>query len=438
VYRGYFQNADVKPHGRFFLKEFAFCLATMDTTRMLIGAQPLGTAGRDEVTREFARAYCALPAIGFDDVDGPSDPVTVRWCATKEGLYMYAVNTLCFSARATCHFSRDSEGIELGTGAPVRTADRTFVIELAPFQLRSFRFARRRLSQASDSRAQARQTLAVTLPDGDGPNGKRHAVSQARPTRIEVDVSDETAAWFADRVAKVAAGVRSVSDAGADVTALDRHVAVLERACVDGRYAEAHRLLFAKNVMELDTLREAAAQGYLAEQARMVTRSSYAVNCGKGGSAFYRAASGTLFFPDQPFGEGGYGYVGSYKSVIRPVDGLTGTADPTLYATEAYDIDGYRFTLKPGAYTVRLYLKVGYEPNAKPGVFVIDVEMEARRVLSGTDLFLLGGSDFKRAVVKEFRGVAVTDGTLDIDFGFPAGGERTARLCNAIEVIPEN
>ena len=401
VYAGYFQNADVKPHGRFFLKEFAFCLATMDTTRMLIGAQPLGTTGRDGVTREFARAYCALPAVAFEEVDGPTDPVTVRWCATKEGVYVYAVNTLCFPARANCCFAERAEGIDLATGAAVRTTDKILPLEIAPFQLRSFRFP------------------------------------QARPTRGEVSVSAETRAWYTARVVEVAAGVLAVAETGADVTGLRQHLNALRQACTDGAYAEAHRLLFAKRIMELGKLREAAEQGYLAEQTRMMARGSYAVNCGKGGGAFYRAASGTLFFPDQPFEEGGYGYVGSYKSVTRPVDGLTGTTDPSLYATEAYDVDGYRFTVKPGAYTVRLYLKVGYKPNAKPGVFVLDVDVEGKRVLDSADLFLLGGSDFKGAVVKEFRGVAVTDGLLDIDFGFPAGGERTARLCNAIEVIPE-
>ena len=406
VYSSYFQNADVKPHGRFFLKDFAFCLATMDTTRMLIGAQPLGTAGRDEVTREFARAYCALPAVGFEDAEGPSDPVAVRYCTTDEGIYVYAVNALCFPARATCRFSRNSEGIDLATGAVIRLANRNLAIDLAPFQLRSFRF-------------------------------RRPLLFQAKRPRVETAVSEDIAAWFADRIAAVEAGVRVVGEAGADVTALALHVAAAKSACAEGAYAEAHRLLFAKKVMELEKLREAAAHGYLAEQTQMMARGSYAVNCGKGGSAFYRAASGTLFFPDQPFEEGGYGYVGSYRSVTRPVGGLTDTSDPTLYATEAYDLDGYRFALKPGAYTVRLYLKVGYKPNAKPGVFVIDVDIEGKRVLDGADLLLLGGSDFNRAVVKEFRGVVVADGTLDIKFGFPAGGDRTARLCNAIEVVPE-
>ena len=151
--------------------------------------------------------------------------------------------------------------------------------------------------------------------------------------------------------------------------------ASIERAAAGSLDRAAHRLLFAKAIMELGKLRQAAEQGHLKEQAQMIAHSAYAVNCGQGGSTFYRAAKGTLFFPDQPFKKGGYGYVGSYKSVTRSVDGLGGTADPTLFASEAYDFSRYRFTVKPGTYTVRLHLKVGYEPGAKPDVFVLDLDI---------------------------------------------------------------
>lgn len=403
VYKSYFQNADVKPHGRFFLKEWAFCLATMDTTRMLIGGQPLGTAGREEVVREFARNYCALPAVRFEDVAGSPDPVTVRWCATPEGTYLYAVNTLCFPCRTVCYFPRDCKGRELATGAAVRTAGKRWIIDLAPFQLRSFRFA----------------------------------ASAARPTRVETSVSERTKEWFARRLARVETDVKAVAATGAGMTALEEHVAALRRAYAGGAYAEAHRLLFAKRIRALGKLREAAAEGYLAEQRRMRAHSRYAVNCGQGGSAFYRAKCGTLFFPDQPFQPGGYGHVGSYRSVTRSVRKVTGTEDPLLFTTEAYDLDGYRFTVKPGVYTVRLYLKVGYRPNANPGVFVVNVDLEGNRVLNNADLFLLMNRDFHRALVREFPGIRVSDGVLDVDFGVPAGTDPTARLCNAIEVIPD-
>jgi len=294
--------------------------------------------------------------------------------------------------------------MELGTGEGIRIQDKALAIELAPFQLRSFR-----------------------LPPH----------SPAKPTRVTVSVAPAVTDWFAERVGTVEAGVKAVADTGTDVTNLSQQLAAIRTACAAGAYAEAHRLLFAKQVMELGKLREAAEQGYLKDQAQMVARSAYAVNCGQGGGAFYRAANGALFFPDQPFRAGGYGYVGTYKSVTRSVDGLTGTADPTLFATEAYDFSSYRFTVKPGTYTVRLHLKVGYEPGAKPDVFVVDLDLEGKRVLDKADLFLLGDSDFKRAVVREFPGIAVTDGVLDLDFGVVAGHSSTPRLCNAIEIIPE-
>ncbi len=402
VYKSYFQNADVKAHGRHFLREFAFCLAALDTTRMLIGGQPLGTAGRDWETREFARAYCALPAVAFTDAEGPSDPVTVRYLRAPGGLFVYAVNTLGFALRVELRFSASAVGVDLSTGKKAGDGTDRLVVELDSYQLRSFRF-------------------------GDGLSLLSYRVS----------VPDDVKQSYAERGAKVENAVRELAATGADVTGLARAVSALREAGSRGAYAEAHRLLFSSAVREIPKLLEAGARGYLKEQAKMAGNSTYAVNCGAGQHAFYRAASGTLFAPDREYEKGGYGHRGSYKSVIRPVAEIKNTPDPILYATEAYDLDGYSFTVKPGFYTVRLFLKVGYKPNAKPGVFVMNVDLEGKRVLDRADLFLLCDSDFDRATVREFRGVQVADGVLDIDFGYPPGGERTARLCNAIEVIPE-
>ena len=69
----------------------------------------------------------------------------------------------------------------------------------------------------------------------------------------------------------------------------------------------------------------------------------------------------------------------------------------------------------------------------------MNVDVENQRLLSELDLFEAGGSIFNGAVVREFKGVDVQDGVLDIEFSIPPGGNvhPTARLCNAIEVIPE-
>jgi hypothetical protein len=60
-------------------------------------------------------------------------------------------------------------------------------------------------------------------------------------------------------------------------------------------------------------------------------------------------------------------------------------------------------------------------------------------VLSDLDLFTACDSDFTKALVREFRDVEVQDGVLDIEFSLPTGlsVDPTARLCNAIEVVPQ-
>ncbi len=386
TYKGYFQNSDPKAHGRYFLQDFAVALASQDASQILIGAQPLGTMGRDAETREFAAAYRALPVGDFRDVAGLTDPVTARYVNTAAGTYLYAVNLLWSPVTAT---------IDLPAGP--------MAIELRPFELRSLRLA------------------SPTVKPRGG-----HATVPA-----------STQAWFAARAAEMQQQVSALAESGADVAAHRQRLADVERRVADGHYAEAHRLLVSKLVRGIPELRKSAADGSLKEKAAMIARSEYALDCGS--AAFHRAKSGRLFFPDRKYAVGGYGYDGSYQSVGRSAAGLTGTDDPALFATEAYDLDAYRFTVKPGKYTVRLYLKVGYEPGAKPGVFVLSVSLEGRKVLSDVDLFTAAGSDFKKALVREFRDVEVRDGVLDIEFSVPPGGaiDPTARLCDAIEVIPQ-
>ena len=250
-------------------------------------------------------------------------------------------------------------------------------------------------------------------------------------------VPASTQAWFAARVKELHDQVSALAASGADIAPQERRFADIQKRLGEGHYAEAHRLLVSKLVRGIRELRQAAADGSLKQKAAMIARSEYAIDCGS--AAFYRAQSGRLFFPDRKYAVGGYGYDGSYQSVGRSIGGLTGTDDPALFATEAYDLDAYRFTVKPGKYTVRLYLKVGYEPGAKPGVFVLSVALEGKKVMTDVDLFTACGSDFKKAMVREFRDVEVRDGVLDIEFSVPPGGavDPTARLCDAIEVIPQ-
>jgi hypothetical protein len=403
VYQAYFQSADPKAWGRNFLQDFAVALASQDADWILIGAQPVGTSGREAEAREFALAYGALPAVPFHDVPGLNDPVTVRYAHTRNGTYVYAVSLLGSPLTLDLTLPAKAGAVtDLSTGTPMPVQGQCLTVALQPFQLRSFLL-----------------------------RGKR-----AEPFSGRVTVPAATRDAYAANTAALAALLAQVQGLGVDAKPQVARLATIQACLAGGAYAEAHRLLVSRWMRELPALRQAADAGYLKEQQAMLARSEIAVNCGS--TAFYRAASGKLFFADASYAPGGYGKVGARAtSVTRSSAGVTGSADPELFATEAYDMDGYRFTVKPGTYTVRLHWKVGYEPGAKPGVFVFSLDIEGRRVLTDYDVYLACGQTFNQAVVAEFKGVDVKDGVLDLGFTVNPGVSPTARLCNAIEVIPE-
>ena len=130
-----FESADAKYHGRYFLKEFAQAVAYGDAQEIVTGGQPVGTLGSEEVTREFVRAYRALPALPFRDLDGYGDregaAVVGRVRETQNGAYFYFVNVTDRPQSAKSPFWRS---LDLSTGE--RGFRRT--IELKPYELRSF------------------------------------------------------------------------------------------------------------------------------------------------------------------------------------------------------------------------------------------------------------------------------------------------------------
>jgi len=128
-YGNMFQNADVKPWGRHFLRELAFCLAETDMLHYAIGMQPLAAWGAEDVVREFTQAYCALPALPFEDVS--VGDVVVRKCKTKNGTYWYFLNT---TDRPQTVTAPATGLLDLSTDTPL--ADKA--VSLAPYQLRAF------------------------------------------------------------------------------------------------------------------------------------------------------------------------------------------------------------------------------------------------------------------------------------------------------------
>ncbi len=403
VYKSMFQNADVKPNGRHFLREFAFNLATADPSIMLVGGQPLGSAGRDEETREFAAAFRALPAKPFKDIHGAQDPVCARYLTTPEGVYVYAVNRLWTNATATITFNRKLDGvIELSSNTKTNVNSTTLTIELKPYELKSYRINRGTL-----------------------------------PVSISCHVEAATTNWYRAKVKAVATDVQRLTDKGIAIPALTNRLNSITNAVASGRLAEAHRLLFSKMIDgEIPKLAAAAETGYLSKQAAMVRASRYAINCGS--DQYYTAKNGTLFFPDdRPFAPGGYGYIEKRSGVTRDVSALRGVDDPKLFETEAYDLSGYKFTVKPGRYTVVLYLRIGYPPAQKTGANILSFTIAGQKVLENVDMYALCGENVQNVAIKTFKGILVKGNVLEIGCTQKDGIDPSARLFNAIEVIPE-
>jgi hypothetical protein len=396
VFKAYFQNADVKPFGRYFLKELAFNVAATDSLRILIGAQPVGSWGRDEVTREFARAYCSLPDKPFHDVPGSNDPVTVRILKVGNRTYFYAVSQLWSDCEATLTLSGSARITDLSTGEKMASEGNTCKIKLKSYQLRSFR---------CDNRNLVITNVKTVVPQ----NVKKFYKKRMQIINNALDK------------------LKRVEDCSAAIKSIKKISNLISRS----EFAEVHRLCFASPINQL--IKKSKNINNLAEQNSMMKNNRYAVDCGA--NNYYRAPDGRLFFPDKKFDNGGkYGYVGSCKSVNRNIDKIKDKSVPGVFRSEIYDFDGYRFKVADGTYRVKIYFKVGYEPGAKPGVFVFTVKSQGKEVLKDFDVFKACNNDFNQTVVKEIYPVKAKDGFINIQFVSSPGKEPSARLCNAIEI----
>ena len=400
TFGSYFENADVKAHGRFFLREMAFALAAYDTCEYIAGAQPLPSVGHEAESREFARAFRALPARRFKDVGGSRDPVVSRYLETENGTYFYLVNLF---------------------HEPVVVS-----LDFGGF------WANRFMGYKNLSSGKTEKGGTFTL---DAFEVKSYLVPE-KSVKVRslgfVSTTDSARMKYAARLKELEAAADTLEKSGIDVKAERETLARLKALMRSDRWAELYRLAYSRRMYRLLENRSNVAN-MLAEQEMRKT-GAWRVNCG--GNGYTKLADGRVFLPDRAF-DGGYGYENRHESTTRDVTGMKLCAEAELYKTESYHLGRYRFRVPPGRYTVNVYLKCGWPRGFKEGSQRFSLTANGRDfVKGGVNLWRMQQKDFTRPVTVTIRDVAADKGEIVLDWR-PLTREQTEPLANGIEIVPQ-
>jgi hypothetical protein len=154
----------------------------------------------------------------------------------------------------------------------------------------------------------------------------------------------------------------------------------------------------------------------------------FRVNCGAGKE--YTDKKGCAWLGDQVLSEKvKWGAVDGLTIERKPME-IAGSDAPQLYLTERYSMKGYEFSLPNGKYTLRLHFAETYERHSKAGERLFSVKVQGEVVLKDLDVLKEAGG-FAKPLIKECKGVAVTDGKLKIEF---VANVQNPEI-NAIEVL---
>jgi enterochelin esterase-like enzyme len=130
----------------------------------------------------------------------------------------------------------------------------------------------------------------------------------------------------------------------------------------------------------------------------------------------YTDKNGNVWLPDQVKAPG---------ASLTPPDGSTveraeefvvpNVAYPQIFRTERYSMSAYEFNLPNGKYTVRLHFAECFTGITGPGQRVYSFAVQGQKPETDFDIFKEAGGMYK-AIQREYKGVAVTDGKLKILF----------------------
>lgn len=154
------------------------------------------------------------------------------------------------------------------------------------------------------------------------------------------------------------------------------------------------------------------------------------VNCGA--DEKYVDKAGKEWLPDQEYAKGKTLWGAGYGSVVeRDEEGVLGNDSPEIYITERYSMSNYVFDVPDGRYTVRLHFAETFSGITAAGERVFDVSINKQQVLKDFDPYKEAG--FFKPIVREFKGIEVSDGRLLIGFGAKVENPEI----NGIEVVRE-
>ena len=167
--------------------------------------------------------------------------------------------------------------------------------------------------------------------------------------------------------------------------------------------------------------------GYVMAQGKFVLR----VNAGD--TAPYTDKAGATWEPDKLYKKGGkYGFIDGDTIDRGSTMKIQGTNDPKIFQTERYNLSSFVAEVPNGKYTVKLLFAETYENIDTDGPRVFNVNIQGKPVLKDFDVQKEAGG-VQKALIKEFKGVEVSNGTLEVKF---IALEQNPEI-NGIEVIAE-
>ncbi len=220
-YASYFQNSDPKAAGRNFLANFAIAMAAQNPETIFAGAQPLGTMGREEVSREFIRNFRALPAGRYQDVPQMQDPVTARFMTTEKGTYLYQVNLMPWPVETEIKFSAAIKAIrDLGEASDLALSQGHLRQTLQPYQLRAY-----------------------LIKD-----------QQVEAVKVQVTLQPENQKWLDEQQASITKTVAYLEKWNGEFELAKQMLQKIEQQNKAGHYADAYRRIHSRAIRVLPQL----------------------------------------------------------------------------------------------------------------------------------------------------------------------------------------